>query len=102
MSDWIECTALEAHQAWVAKAHDAERKTNTNSALQGVWQHTNGVFIDNDMWQYRIREKVKLITIEIPYPKSVSVHCNSIGLAFATEDQCDAAVLAFKAAQEGK
>lgn len=104
MSDWIDCTALEAHQAWVAKAHDVEKKTNTNSALQGMWQHTNGVFIEDNMWQYRIREKVKLITIEIPCPAEgkISMRGVDIGLTFATQAQCDAAFKAITAAREGK
>lgn len=97
MSDWIECTPLEAHQAFVAGACDAERKF-----VAGAWQPTDGSFSENCMWRYRIREKARMITVEILYPKSVSAHCNSIGLTFATQDQCDAAFKAITAAREGK
>ena len=104
MNDWKDCTALEAHQAFVAGTHDVERK-NGGGLPPGYsieWQNTNGAFIEGHKWQYRIREKAKSITVEMPTPTEIVVSTSIVGfwVRFKSHTQRDAALVAINAAME--
>lgn len=97
-SDWEIVSPLEAHQA--LKTHDVEDR-----CADGPWRTFCGyALIVNGSWQYRIREKVVTISVEIPKPLYAPIEhygCKeAIRLDFGTTEQRDTALAAFRAAME--
>ena len=102
MTHWQDCTPLEAHATFVAGTHDV-KELYAGTTLGDAWRQSNGTFIENSPWQYRIREKIKSMLVEMPSPHSFGkISCSSdtdsIWLTFSSKDQANAAMQAIKAA----
>ena len=98
-SGWTDCTPLEAHKAFVAGTHEVQV-----TAINGGWIVCDDAFYESPKWKYRIREKVKAITVEIPKPNLTHLgdldHSTWLGLMFPSTAQRDTALAAIKVAME--
>ena len=96
MNDWKEVSWIEAANAYAAGTHEAQDSFFTN----GVWCDTRS--FSSDRIKYRIREKVRTITVTIREPRSVGHHVgNFIALEYETSEIRDEQTDVIRAAIEG-
>ena len=95
MSDWKEVSWIEAANAFSAGTHDVQR----GLPPVAYWVVTE-LFEPND-YAYRIREKVRTITVTIPLPRCATAYFPNALLEYNSNAERDNALAVIRAAIEG-